>query len=155
MKRKLAALSLLLLLTVGCIHKTSAAITPWERVTTDNAILAQSINTIEQGAEAAVTSGVLSRQAGGQLIGYTGQAATIQLQVNALLATAPNVSASDLNTVSSLVTQLGNSASSLISSGQIGVKNPTSQQLFSADVQAVVNVSTLLISEIQAAKGSK
>lgn len=156
-KTKLILPIILALVCAGCIKKsgTSSPVTPWEKATTDNAIFAQGLDTLEQGAEAAVSSGVLPRQTGGQIIGLTGQAATIQLQANQILATAPNVTTSDLSTLEGLLSQLGNSATALINSGSLNVKNPKSQQAFSADVQAVVSIANLVIADIQAAKGTK
>jgi hypothetical protein len=156
MKIKLIAVVMVVAMSTGCVHKsgTSVPVTPWEKATTDDAILAQGIDTLEQGAEAAVNSGLLSKSVGGQIIGLCGQAATVQLEANKILATAPNVSGSDLSTVETLISQVGDSAMALINSGQIGIKNPKSQQLFSTDVQAVVNIANMVIADIQAAEGA-
>ena len=53
---KRIALVLILLASSACIHKTGGKVTPMERVTTDNAVLAQMINTVEQGTEAVVNT---------------------------------------------------------------------------------------------------
>lgn len=63
-KRYLPAIIALCVLfgTVACIHKTGGSITPWERVHTYNAALAEANNVTEQGAEAIVTSGFSTAQ---------------------------------------------------------------------------------------------
>jgi len=153
-RRLLTVLALVVLLaTIGCIRKTGGAVTPWERVTTQNAILAQSIQTATQGVVAAQTSNLITVQQAKPVLDFMSQAATIQKQLSAILAQAP--SASNIPAIENLVNQIGSSAQALVSSGALGVKNPKSQQTIGADVQAIVSSVNVILSSYQAATGGQ
>ena len=146
-----ALLLAVILATIGCIHKTGGAVTPWERVTTQNAILAQSIDTATQGTIAAQQANLITVQQANPVLQFESQAATIQKQITSILATAP--AASNVAGIQSLVNQISVSAQALVSSGALGVKNPKSQQTIGADIQAIVNSSSVILSSYQAAVG--
>ena len=150
--KKVFVVILSLLLTVGCIHK-SGTVTPWERVTTENAVLAQSIDTATQGTIAVQASGLITLQQAAPVLGYESQVASIQLQLNAILAQAP--SANNIPGIQALVNQIGAGAQALVSTGALGVKNPKSQQTIGADIQAIVSSAELILSSYQAATGGK
>lgn len=134
----------------GCIHKATP-VTPWERVTTENAILAQLISTAEQGTMAVQTSGLITIQQAAPVLQFESQVAQIQLQINSVLAVAPT--AQGLATLQPLIAQIGTASQALVSSGVVGVKNPKSQQTIGADIQAIVSSATLILSSYQAAIG--
>lgn len=144
--------ALLLLCSFGCIHK-STPVTPWERVTTENAILAQLIKTSEQGTEAVQTSGLITAQQAMPIIQFEGRAAEIQTQINSILAQSPT--AANIPQIQALVTQIGASAKTLVDSGALGIKNPKSQQTIGADVQAIVGSANLILSAYQTAVGGQ
>ena len=150
---KLVALGslLLLLLALGdaCIHKTGGQpVTPWERVTTYNAALAEANYGVEQGAEACVSANVLSVSQAAPIINWTGQVAIVHEQITAILsqgkATQANVAsvAVLVGTISSSVAQLP--------PGALGIKNPKSQQTFQADVQSITTLANSLLTALQA-----
>ena len=146
----LIGLVLCLALTMGCIHKTGA-VTPWETVTTENAVLAQSLDTATQGVIAVQASGLITAQQAMPVLQWMSQAAVIQQQLNAILAQAPT--AANIPAIQALVTQLGTSAAALVSSGALGVKNPKSQQTIGADVRAIVGAAQTILAAYQNAIG--
>ena len=155
MKRRTNVLPvfLLLLLTAACIHKSGGAVTPWERVTTYNAALAQANNTLEQGAEAISTSGLATPAQVAPLIGTTGTVATIHLQVTAILqqgtATAANIAS-----IKALIDQM-NASISAIPVTTLGIKNPKSQQSFAADLKSISTMADAVLASLEAIHGVK
>ncbi|MGH9501668.1 MAG: hypothetical protein ACRD20_02325 [Terriglobales bacterium] len=146
---------LILALTTACIHKTgSTSITPWERVTTDNALFAQMNNSIEQGTEAVVFSGLLTPAEGAPVIGFTAQVAAIHQQITALLGNGPNLSAGNLGTIRTLIAQVESSGTVLVNSGALGIKNPKSQQSIATDIQSLTRLASDLLTDIQAAQSA-
>lgn len=145
-------LLILLVLTMGagCIHKPSGPITPVERVTTDNAVFAQLNNSVEQGTEAVSLSGLLKPTQAAPVIAFTGQVATVHEQITSILNKGTAVTASDYATVAALVDQLKSSGTTLLASGSLGIKNPKSQQTISADLQSLLNLADLILSELGA-----
>lgn len=153
MKTKISALALFLCLTTACLHKAgNAPITPWERVMSDNAVFAQLNSSVEQGTEAVVTSGLLKPADAAPVIGFSGEVANIHRQLTAILANGPNINATNLATISTLLAQVQTSGTALVQSGSIGVKNPNTQQTIAADIQSLVSLAQSLLAEIQAAR---
>lgn len=149
LKIKLIAIACIILLSTACLHKAGGgAITPWERVTADNAIFAQSINTLEKGAEITASTGVLKPAQVAPVIRFTAQAATIHKQVTALLANGPSLSLADLTTLQGFADQLQASANELVQDQALGIKNPNSQQTITADIGAIVSTFKVLIASI-------
>lgn len=139
-------------LTVACIHKTGGTVTPWERVTTYNAALADANNTLEQGAEIAVSSNLLSPQQAFPLIQCSAQVANIHLQVTAILkqgqATQANVAS-----IKDLVDQIKASIAALPPSS-LGIKNPKSQQNFEQDVSNIGTLADSLLAALETIGGT-
>ncbi len=147
--RQLAVLAILLLVSTACMHKAGGgAITPWERITTYNATLAQANNTVEQGVEAAVTSGVLSAQNAQPIIAWTGQVATLHQQITAILATGQSTTA-NVAAVQALVDQMKASLDA-IPPGALGIKNPKSQQTFKADADSIFSLADAVLTNLKA-----
>lgn len=154
MKRysRLIPVLVVLLASLGCLKKPGGgAITPWERVTAENAILAQLIKTATQGTIAVNSTKLISDQQTAPVLGFYSQAATIQEQITAILAVTP--SSANIPQIQALVSQIGTSATALIDNSALGVKNPNSQQLIGADVQAIVGSINTILSSYQAAVG--
>lgn len=150
MRKALPITILVLACSVACIHKTSGTVTPMERVTTDNAAFAQLVNSIEKGTEAAVSSGLLKASDAAPVIGWCGNAAQIDTQITAILGSSSTVSATNYASLQALVTQVSTSASTLVSSGALAIKNPQTQQTISADINAATTLAQALLTEIQA-----
>ncbi len=146
MKRKLVVLLLGVMLASGCIHK-STPVTPWERIMTDNALVAQFADTAEQGTEVAVTSGLLSTAQARPVITFEAQFADAHKKITAILAQGPGTA--DLTQVKVLLESLRTQGVALVGSGDIGVKNPKTQQTINADLNNIVNLTEAVISDIQ------
>lgn len=155
MKRlSLSTIILCVALTTACgIHKVGGAVTPWERVTTENAILAQLIQTANQGTQAVQASGLINAAQAAPVLNYFSQAADVQTKLNNILAQAPV--AANIPQIQALVNQISLQAKDLITSGALGVKNPKSQQTIGMDVQAIVNSANLIFASYQVATGGK
>lgn len=150
---KFSALILCLALATGCIHKATP-VTPWERVTTDNAVFSQIDNTVEQGAEAVSASGLLPPAEVVPVIAWTGQVATAHQQITAILAKGSTVDASDYATIRNLLDQIKASGADLVNSGALGVKNPKSQQTIAADIQALINLASAILTDVSLLQGT-
>jgi hypothetical protein len=142
-----AVLILLLTFATACIHKSSGAVTPWERVTTYNAMLAEANNTLEQGAEAVATSGLATAAQVRPIIQATGQTAMLHIQVTALLKQGSATQA-NFASVQTLVDQIKASIAA-IPPATLGIKNPKSQQNFSADVSTLGTLADAVLSSLQ------
>lgn len=135
-------------LQIACIKKASGPVTPWEKVATYNAALADINQTIEQGAELAVSGRILAKDAGAQVIDFTGRAGTIHKQITAIIQKGANASPSDMVTLQDLLTQISTSGQALVNSGTVGVKNPRSQQTIAQDIASMVSLAQTIISLI-------
>lgn len=155
MRNFLAVTLLVLASSVGCIHKTGGAVTPMERITTDNALFAQINNEVEQGTEAVVTSGLLTPSQAAPVIGWTGQVAKIHEQITQILSAGSTVDPADYQTIQTLISQIQSSATALVNSGNLNIKNPKSQQTISADITAALNLAQALLTELQALTPTK
>lgn len=144
---KLLATFTLCLVLAGCIHKTGGVVTPQERLMTDNAILAQFVNTAEQGTEAAVTSGLISTQTARPVITFEDQFSQTHKQVTALLN--QGLTTANLAQVQTLLGNLKTTADALVASGNIGVKNPKTQMTITADINNVIALTQAVLTDIQ------
>jgi hypothetical protein len=138
--------------TLGCIHKTGGSVTPWEKVHTYNAALAEANNAVEKGAEAVATSGLASPKEMAPIINWTGQVAMLHQQITSILqqgqATQPNIAS-----VKALIDVVKSSMTTLPPSS-LGLKNPRSQQLFQADVANIGTLADSVLAALQAVGGT-
>lgn len=149
MIKKLSIVLSLCLVLAACGHKTGAPMTPWERVMTDNALLAQFVDTAEQGTELAVTSAALSTDTARPVITFESKFADVHKQLTAILAQGPHA---DLTQAKVLLEQFKTGALALIASGEIGVKNPKTQMSISADIRNAIALAEAVLSDIQLAQ---
>ena len=154
MKRlcKYIYIPILLTFTVGCIHKTGSRVTPWERVHTYNAALAEANNAVEKGAEATVTSGLTSPLEMAPIINWTGQVAMLHQQITSILAQGSATQA-NIASVKALTDTIKASLAALPPSG-LGIKNPKSQQLFQTDVANIGTLVDAVLTSLQAVGGT-
>jgi hypothetical protein len=138
--------------TLGCIHKTGGAVTPWEKVHTYNAALADANNAVEKGAEAVATSGLASPKEMAPIINWTGEVAMLHQQITSILAqgqaTQPNIAS-----VKALVDVVKGSITTLPPSS-LGLKNPKSAQLFQNDVANISTLADSVLTALQAVGGT-
>ena len=107
LKRYSAPIIVMLALTLtACLHKSGGTkVTAWERVHTYNAVFAETNQSVEQGAEAAVNSGLWPAVQAAPLIGWTGQVASLHQQVTAVLQKGTATDA-DIASIRSLLQQI-------------------------------------------------
>lgn len=146
--KKLILPLVLALATVGCIHKASGPVTAKERAATYNAILAQTDNTIESGAEAASASGVITVAQAKPIIAFTAQVATLHKQVTTILGQA-TVTTADRASIAVLLDQIKTAGDQAIASGALGIKNPKSQETFKSDLDALYSAADAIVSALQ------
>ena len=152
--RILTVLTLVILSATACLHKRGGTgVTAWERVHTYNATLATANETLEQGAEAAVSANLVLPIQAAPLIGWTGQVATVHQQVTAILAKG-SATPADIAAVKALVDQIKASLASLPPIA-VGVKNPKSQQTFQHDIENVGALADALLTSLEAIGGSQ
>lgn len=149
---QLIAILICLTLATSCIHKTGGTVTPWERVHTYNAALAEANNITEQGAEAIVTSGFSTAQQMAPVINWTGQVAMLHQQITAILAQGSATQA-NVASVKALVDVVKTSAGS-IPPAALGIKNPKSQRAFSDDVANIGTLADSILTSLQAVGGT-
>jgi len=147
-KSKTVLLAAILLVTAACIHKQTGTVTPKEKAATFNAVFAETNNTIEQGAEAAVRSGLLTPEQGAPVIAFTGQAATVHLQITAILAQS-TITTKDIASIQALLDQIKKSGDQAIASGAIGIKNPKTQNTFAKDFDSLYAAADAILSALQ------
>lgn len=149
-QRSFVGIFLVLALTTACIHKRGGtSVTPWERVHTYNAVLAQANNTLEQGAEAAVTANIMTPLQAAPLIDWTGQVALVHQQITSILAQGQATEA-NVASVKAMVDTIKRSLAALPPES-LGLKNPKSQQIFQKDVENIGTLADALLISLQAA----
>ena len=148
MKSLLLTVVMALAFSSACIHKASGPVSAKERAATFNAVFAETDSTIEQGAEAAASSGLLTNAQAQPIIAFTGQAASLHKQVTAILGQA-TITAGDLASIQALLLEIKAQGDAAIASGAMGVKNPKSQAKFSDDLNSLYSAADAIISAIQ------
>lgn len=151
MKRKFfsSVLALSLFFTVGCIHKSGGApVTPWERLTTYNAALADANNAIEQGAEAVFSSSMATQAQVSPIINTSGRVAVLHMQVTAVLQQG-SVTQANLVGIKAMVDQIKASLNT-VPVVALGIKNPKTQQSFSADLNQLGTLADAILASAQA-----
>lgn len=143
------------MLLSGCAHRQSGStvpITPWEKVATENAVFSQLNATVQQGAFDLAASKVLNPKQVLPIVNLTEQVAIIHKQVTTIVDKGSAVNSADQATLKALIDQISSVGQNLINSGTIGVKNPRSQQLLTADIQAVLTLANAILLDVQAFK---
>lgn len=149
MKKKLLPLVLAIALaSSGCLHKTGGAVTPKERAATYNAVLAQTNDTIESGAEAAAASGVITAAQAKPIIQFASQVATLHKQITVILGQA-TVTTADLASIAVLLDQIKAAGDQAIASGALGIKNPKSQLTFKQNLDGLYAAADAVVSALQ------
>lgn len=143
--KNLILLNFYLFLVTGCMHKATS-VTPWERTMADNAMLAQFIDTAEQGTELANTSGALPDDVARPIIMFEQKFADTHEKITAILNLGPGA---DLSQATSLLQQFEQQAQALVNSGEIGIKNPKTQMTISADIRNAIALAEALVADIQ------
>lgn len=154
MQEKVILIVVFVLSTVACIHKQSGAVSPWERVNTNMAALAQINDEVAKGIIAVQQAGTISVQQAAPILNYQETVAKDHMAIENILAAGSAQAASQTVQIQALLNEIKNQGTALIQSGGLGVKNPTSQQTFTQDLQGIVNLAGIVLADYQLAKGN-
>lgn len=153
-KKKLLPVSVLLLviaITAACIHKSSGVVSPWERANVNVAALAQVNNDVAKGVIAVQRAGVISVAQAKPILEYQELVAKDHMALENILQAGPDNAKSRSAEITALLEEVKKQGSALIASGGLGVKNPQSQQTFTQDLQGIVNLAEVVITNLQSA----
>ena len=154
MKREIGLIVLLMTTTVACIHKQSGTVSPWERVNVNMAALAQINNDVAKGLIAAQQAGVLTAQQAAPILGYQETVAKDHAAIENIFAAGSAKAADQATQIQGLLNEIKNQGTALIQAGNLGIKNPRSQQLFSQDLQGIINLAQVILTDYQLAEGN-
>lgn len=153
MKIKITLIILLTVVTVACIHKESGPVSPWERVNVNLAALAQINNSVAQGIIAMQQAGSITVQQAGPILNYQESVAKDHMAIENILAAGSSQAASQSAQIEALLNEIKKQGTALIQSGGLGIKNPKSQQTFTQDLQGIINLAQVVLTDYQLAEG--
>jgi hypothetical protein len=153
MKIKITLVILLTTITAACIHKQSGPISPWERVNVNLAALAQINNSVAQGIIAVQQAGSITVQQAAPILNYQELVAKDHMAIENIFAAGSAQAASQSAQIQALLNEIKNQGTALIQSGGLGIKNPKSQQTFSQDLQGIINLAQVVLTDYQLAEG--
>jgi hypothetical protein len=154
MKKKAVALLCFLVSTVGCIHKQSGSITPWERVNTNLAALAEINADVAKGIIAVQQAEIITPQQAAPILQYQETVAKDHMAIENIFGAGSARASAQAVQIEGLLNEIKSQGMALIQSGGLGVKNPKSQQTFTQDLQGIVNLAELVLADYRVAKGN-
>jgi hypothetical protein len=149
MKSGIGVVVLLAVLTGGCIHKPSGPVSTWERVNVNLAAMGQINNDVAKGIIAVQQAGVLTVQQAAPVLNYQELVAKDHAALENIFAAGSAEAASRPAQIQALLDEIENQGTALIQSGGLGVKNPKSQETFTQDLQAVVSLAGVVLTDYQ------
>ena len=153
MKIRITLIILLTVVTVACIHKESGPVSTWERVTVNLAAMAQINNSVAQGIIAMQQAGSITVQQAAPILNYQESVAKDHMAIENILAAGSSQAASQSAQIEALLNEIKHQGTALIQSGGLGIKNPKSQQTFTQDLQGIINLAQVVLTEYQLAEG--
>jgi hypothetical protein len=153
MKIKITLIILLTVFTVACIHKQSGPVSPWERVNVNLAALAQINADVAKGVIAVQQAGTITAQQAAPMLNYQEIVAKDHMAIENILAAGSSQAASQSAQIEALLNEIKNQGTALIQSGGLGIKNPKSQQTFTQDLQGIINLAQVVLTDYQLAEG--
>lgn len=151
--RKLITVVALLACSVGCIKKTGGTISPWERFNVDFAAVGQINNDVAKGIIAVQGTGAVSVVQAAPILNYQELVAKDHAAVENILNGGSAQATSKAAEIQALLEEIKIQGTALVQSGGLGVKNPKSQQTFTQDLQGIVSLTEVVLSELQTIKG--
>jgi hypothetical protein len=152
MKRRTGVIVLLMATMAACIHKQSGPVSPWERVNVNMAALAQINGEVAKGIIAVQQAGAISAQQAAPILNYQETVAKDHAAIENILAAGSVQAAGQASQIQTLLNEIKDQGTTLIQSGGLGVKNPKSQQAFTRDLQAMVNLAQVILADYQLAE---
>ena len=153
MKTRISLLLILAAMTTACIHKQSGPVTAWERVNVNMAAMAQINEGIANGVIASQKSGAITVQQAAPILSFQESVAKDHMAIENILLAGSAQAATQSQQIQAMLTEIGNQGTALIQSGELGIKNPQSQQTFTQDLQGIVNLANIVLADFQAAQG--
>ena len=153
MKRSIALMFILMSVTVACIHKQSGTVSPWERVNVNMAALGQVNEDIAKGVIGVQQAGTISVQQAEPILNYQELVAKDHAAIENILLAGSTQAASQSTQIQALLNEIQKQGTALIQSGGLGIKNPKSQQTFAQDLQGIVSLASIVLTDYQLAEG--
>lgn len=153
--KKLSVVVVLAIVMAGCIHKPSGPVSAWERVNVNLAALAQVNNDLAKGIIGVQQAGLISAQQAAPVLSYQELVAKDHAAIESILAAGARPAADQSAKVLALLEEIKAQGTALVQSGGLGVKNPKSQETFTSDLQALVNLAEVVIGNFNQATGGK
>lgn len=153
MRRRVALVIVLTVFTVACIHKQSGPISPWERVNVNLAALAQINADVAKGIITVQQTGSITAQQAAPTLNYQELVARDHMAIENILAAGSTQAANQSAQIEALLNEIKNQGTVLIQSGGLGIKNPKSQQTFTQDLQGIINLAQVVLTDYQLAEG--
>ena len=153
MGKKLILLVCVLGGSVGCIHKQSGTVSPWERVNVNMAALAQINDEVAKGIVAVQQAGTITVQQAAPILSYQENVAKDHAAIENIFAAGSAEASSRATQIEALLNEIKKQGTALIQAGGLEVKNPNSQQTFTQDLQGMVNLAAVVLADYQLAKG--
>ena len=139
-------------ITAACIHKQTGSISPWERVNVNMAALAQINNDVAKGIIAIQQAGVITVGQASPILDYQETVARDHAAIENIFSAGSAQADSRSAEIRALLEEIKNQGTTLIQSGGLGVKNPKSQRSFTQDLQAIVNLTEIILANYQQTK---
>jgi hypothetical protein len=141
-----------LLITAACIHKTGVnRATPYERAVTYNTMLAQANNSIAKGVMTVEETGLLPAATANRILTFQRLVADDHQKLTKILGSGVDSAASQAGDIQALLSEMRVQAGLLINSGGLGIKNPETQQTFTADLNSLLDLLTSLDTNLRSA----
>jgi hypothetical protein len=153
MKKGIVLIVVLMAVTVACIHKQSGPVSPWERVNVNMAALAQINDDVAKGIIGVQQAGTISAQQAAPILSYQELVAKDHAAIENILSAGSTQAGSQATQIQALLGEIEKQGTTLIQGGGLGIKNPKSQQTFAQDLQGVINLAGVILSDYQLAEG--
>jgi hypothetical protein len=145
-------LVLLLIANVACIHKVGGQPTPYEKAVTYSDMLAQTNNSIAKGVIQAQELKLLSITQANRILSAQERIAMNHQALSKILDLGPKVATTRADELRAI---LGGIKASLLQldfeRDGLGIKNPTSEQTFANDTNAISSFADVILSSLTAA----
>ncbi len=152
----------LILLTVlqpiGCAHRRPgpqgqpvAEVTPYEQAMAANAVLATTNAAVAKGVIGVEEQGLISVEDAERILAVQFNIAVFDRELTLILQQGPDVAKAKAADITRLVDQIEKSASGLVSTGSLGIKNTSKQAEIQGNVAAVASLARSLIAALKLA----
>jgi hypothetical protein len=137
---------------IACVHKQSGPVSPWERVNVNMAALAQMNDDVAKGMISIQQAGTITAQQAVPILNYQELVAKDHAAIENILSAGTTQAATQTTQIQALLNEIKNQGTTLIQTGGLGIKNPKSQQTFTQDLQGVINLASVILSDYQLAE---